>query len=540
MSSNALIAKSTSWSFAGKLASKFFAFIYTVIIAHILIPEEIGTFYLAVSIVNIIFIFTDLGIYNSLIRYIPYLYGKEEYGKLRDMVKIGYVGGGGMTLLFTAGVFIFSSDIATLINAPEIEPALQILSLFLILKELFIVTRGTLTGRKRIKDSHTLEVLQNFFKMAITIPIIYIVGQTSVSLSLGFVISFAMIMPLGFYWVWKEVRSWPTSTKENKYENKINFIREVIQFGIAISLVGAMWAFIQYSDRVMLGYFDVSMSDIGVYSIVFGLISLIIIFPSSVTSIAKPLIAEFHGMGEKKNIMKIISTTFDWTIILMMPIVIVLLAFSEFLLNVFYGNEYTTGKTALIIISLGVFFNYSFIICKGALAAMGKLKIQIKCAFIAAALNVGLNVFLIPEYGIEGAAFASMISMAVFSACIYKYSHNILGFKLTRKSLKILGMGVLSLLIILLVKPYILTFTDHAKNFFSAEILSQSLGMTIVEKILQLGVFGVIFLITTGVLLLLLIMSKCFGNEESELLIKALRRMRVPEKWLDKLESIIN
>ena len=40
-------------------------------------------------------------------------------------------------------------------------------------------------------------------------------------------------------------------------------------------------------------------------------------------------------------------------------------------------------------------------------------------SLVAVIINIGLNALLIPKYGIGGAAFASMISMATYQAIIF-------------------------------------------------------------------------------------------------------------------------
>ncbi len=535
MSSNTVIAKGSAWSFTGQAASKFFSFVYTVIIAHILIPDEIGSFYLALSIVNIIFIFTDFGIYHSMVRYIPFLYGKKEFGKLHYLTRLGYFGGGSLTLLFSLAVFLFSSNIADLVNAQEITPALQVLSVFLLFKEIFFISKGILRGRKRIRDYHLLEMMQNLFKMALAIPVIYLIGFTSFSLSVGFLLSFAVVLPLGLYWVHKETKRWPSGTGMIK---KKDFIGEVAQYGIIISIVAVIWNFIMYSDRIMLGYFEIPLSGIGIYSVVFGLATLVAIFPISINSISQPLVAELYGGKKNEDMKSAIATTFNWTLMVTLPITIVLAVFSDYLLGIIYGAEYVAGSLVLSLIAVGMFLHFAFIVCRMTLNAMGKLIVQIKSAAFAGILNIVLNMFLIPGYGINGAAFASMASMGLFSACLFYYSKKEFGFRLPGKSRRIILVGILTFLIMFIVKNPFLDIMDFIVEIMDGFLTSDAFIWSIIEKILKLVIFGLLFLLSSLILFFLFFICNAFGSSEIELLEKSMKRINIPEEYSDRILSV--
>ena len=75
--------------------------------------------------------------------------------------------------------------------------------------------------------------------------------------------------------------------------------------------------------------------------------------------------------------------------------------------------------TGLVIYSLHIFFNAGLIIHK-------KTMTMAKVISFSAALNVGLNIFLIPRIGVKGAAIATLISYAVFLALIIRASSKVL------------------------------------------------------------------------------------------------------------------
>jgi O-antigen/teichoic acid export membrane protein len=89
MSIISTLAKGTAWMLISAVVVKFSGWMYYVIIARLVTPEEIGMFYLAFSIISMIVIFSNLGLGSStVVRYVPYYAGKRYFNHIREVVKI--------------------------------------------------------------------------------------------------------------------------------------------------------------------------------------------------------------------------------------------------------------------------------------------------------------------------------------------------------------------------------------------------------------------------------------------------------------------
>ena len=93
-----------------------------------------------------------------------------------------------------------------------------------------------------------------------------------------------------------------------------------------------------------------------------------------------------------------------------LPILIILLAVPEFILGLF-GNEFKTGASALIFLTIAQFIN-AFTGSVGYILQMtGYQKYYQNVIFLGTIINIVLNYILIPIWGIAGAAIASATSM---------------------------------------------------------------------------------------------------------------------------------
>ena len=88
-----------------------------------------------------------------------------------------------------------------------------------------------------------------------------------------------------------------------------------------------------------------------------------------------------------------------------------------------FGLDFIEGKTALYVLLFGQLIN---VLCGPVgyiLMMTNKQKILRNIIVVSALLNISLNILLIPEYGILGAAFATTASLILWniSSLIYVY-----------------------------------------------------------------------------------------------------------------------
>jgi len=104
-----------------------------------------------------------------------------------------------------------------------------------------------------------------------------------------------------------------------------------------------------------------------------------------------------------------------------------ILLFRETILGIF-GIEFLNGETALVIIGCGVLISSISGNVDQILNMTNSHKILRNITFFCFMVNVILNYFLIPVYGINGAAIASLITNVLINAiCLYYIKKN-LGF----------------------------------------------------------------------------------------------------------------
>ncbi|MGB9932000.1 flippase [Haloarcula amylolytica] len=220
--------------------------------------------------------------------------------------------------------------------------------------------------------------------------------------------------------------------------------RRLFVFSVPLLLSDAVWILIQQIDNYVITYFSGS-SSVGVYSSAFTLAKVLELAPASASFIILPLLSKEFESNNSKRWNAIYESSTKWMAILSFPLVLLMISFPTRLINVFYSEEYLTAGGVLPIIAIGFFTHTIFGVNKGGLIAIGRTRIVLYSGLIVLLLNTALNIALVPQFGIVGAAVASVLTYLVMNIILYYYLFREMGASIFSKSMTlplIVGFGI--------------------------------------------------------------------------------------------------
>lgn len=187
--------------------------------------------------------------------------------------------------------------------------------------------------------------------------------------------------------------------------------RELFSFSVfswlaALASSGLLWA-----DTLLLGIF-VSSSQVGVYNVATRLVSLASFVMAPIIASFAPRIADLYHRRQIETLQRTYAVATSWIIRLSLPAFIALILFTPQLLA-FFGPAYPAAASVTIILALGKFVDAATGPCAMMLNMSGRVALNMADNISVLALNIGLNLWLIPEFGIVGSAAAWAISLAV-------------------------------------------------------------------------------------------------------------------------------
>ncbi len=526
------IAKGTFWSISGTVALKLVSLVYTILLARLFTPEDVGLYYLSLSVIYIVSVFADLGLTSAFTRYVPYYIGKGEKEKAYKLLTVSYLFSGTLSFILAAAIFLFAAQISGGLSNPLLVAPLQVMAIFLVLSNFFGLNTAFLGGLKKIKESNVLLNGQNLLKLVLTLGLYFWIGASALVITSAFVASYFVFVFVSFWYAEKEAKKAGIPKLKLGLGEQIELLKETVPFGITIALIVGIANFAFYMDRIIMSYLmppEISAAQIGIYSIAISMALLIPIFPGSILSIFSPMAAELHGKGDTKEMEKLARTAVRWNVFLLVPFSILMIVFASEILQMFYGSAYAAGGIVLAIFALGTFFRLLTNIEGAILASMRIIKVEFIAAAIALVLNLVLCWFLIPIYGMAGAAAASAFSLLVTSIMIAYYCKKIAGFEFSRELLKPIGAGILTLAVILLIRENAIALINAIPplNFVGEGIVA-----LVAQKMVKLIGMGILFALICLVYGAFAILLKAIKKEDWELLFAAMRRGGVPTGWV--------
>jgi O-antigen/teichoic acid export membrane protein len=522
------VARGSFWSIFGGLFYKFISFLYVVIIARMASQDDVGLFYLSLAVVTTFIVVSDLGLPASLIRYTPYYEGRGEHGKVRALLKYAYLVVALLSVLFVAAIWLCADTIGSMYQNQLLPGALRMVSLFLLLNNIFRINYSFLNGLSEIKQIQFLLNLDNLLKFLLTTVAFIFAGPSFLAIAVPFLLAHLLVVAYGFVLVRNKERSLPTG-QEARQEALPSFhfvLTEVVPFGLMLSAIYSFNMILASSDRILLGYLappSVSTQLVAVYSISITLATVLIMLPGAIGSIFLPVMSKLAGKDDLGHMRSTLCTAQRWLLFIILPVTVVMVSLSAELLGAFYGQAYQAGWLVMAIFTLGIMMNGLAYLTSMALAALRQVGLELRISVAAAVANVVFCLLLIPGFGMEGAALASLLSFTLLLILYCHYGRSLYGFTFPAETPKLFAAATASFLVLAVVKApafSVLGMFWHP---------SDSVQSLIADKAVYLSFLAILAAFIAAVFLLLALLLKCLKKEDVVLLEKILRRAMVPQ-----------
>ena len=232
------------------------------------------------------------------------------------------------------------------------------------------------------------------------------------------------------------------------------FIKKIFVFGIQVAISSLFFYLLDYIDRFIMKEL-LPMSDVGIYSLgyrIAAVINTLIILPFSY--VWAPIRMEYANNKNNEDFVKMVFSYFS---LIGFMFIVFFILFTESILPIFIQNaDFYEASRVIPLVMLGLFFySYQNIIDFGIYLHQ-KVHYYIIVSLLIIVLNVTLNFWLLPKFGLISSAYITIISYLFSSTLIYIISNRYYKLKLEWKKLVIL--------ILLLITIYSII------NFFKFEI----------------------------------------------------------------------
>jgi len=192
------------------------------------------------------------------------------------------------------------------------------------------------------------------------------------------------------------------------FETDIPLCKKILKDALPLALSSFFIIIYTRIDQLMIKFWY-SFADLAPYAVAVRLSDVALIIPHAFMTAVFPILSRFYQNSEDQ-FKNAYSHSFRFMLAVSIFMASIFTLYPDWLLTLFYSEEYRAGSASLVILSWALVFVFAGIVNNRILVSAGLQRYDLLFTGLSAVINVILNLFFIPHYGIEGAAVATLFA----------------------------------------------------------------------------------------------------------------------------------
>lgn len=408
--------KDTITTTLSKIIIMFLGMLSSVLLARILGPEGKGVLSMALLLPSFLVMFTDLGIPIATTYYTACLdfSTSEIFG---NTIILGLLVTVGSSLIGLIIAIFFSNHLFPGIPKGYLLLALCTIPFTLIstnLDHIFL-------GLQRISELNILNIIKKSLFLIFLIFFIIILKKNVIgaifSQILGdifffFIIFFVLLSAVG-----------GISMRPNQ-----SYLKKASTYGLKAHL-SSIFSFLNYRADIFMVNWFLNPIAVGFYSIAVGLVEQLWLVSYAANLILFPRVVAEKDETQRREFTSVVCRTILW---LTISGAIFFYFIAPWLIILLYSAKFTQSIVPFRILLLGIVTLTVWRTLANDIAGRGHPGLNIPINFLAFITNIFFNILWIPKLGINGAAWATVVSYTTACICIIVMYCNITGNLFTK------------------------------------------------------------------------------------------------------------
>jgi O-antigen/teichoic acid export membrane protein len=375
-------------SLASTLGLTAIGFLATMYFAHTVGPAILGAYFLFVAYFSVFNLIGDGGFGGAAVKRISEGEDQNAYFTAFALLRV-------MLLAVSVGFLILAQPYLTDLTSSGVFPWLIVA---LVVSVFTNIASNSVYGSGKVGVNQIGGLIDNLTRVVVQVVAI-VLGYGVAGLAGGFVsgllasglfnFRFLDLKPAPFGW---------------------SHIQSLFAFSFWTFLSASGYLVFSYADTIMIGHF-MTEADVAIYRVALQLTSIATFVTIALRTTLYPKISYWGKQGDLPSVESALARAFTYSLLLAVPVVAGGWLLGERLLYFFYGASFAAGASALallLLVQVAHVFMYLQTMC---LNALDRPRDSFRVTAVAVAANIGLNLFLIPAYGIVGAAAATLVTM---------------------------------------------------------------------------------------------------------------------------------
>lgn len=362
-------------------------------------PRDYGTLGVIISMITMARVFLSTGLPQATSRFIAQDEAHADAIFSRAL-KLQFICAGIVTAFYIGGIPVWTF----LLNDNSLTEYILWSALLIPLMGIYQIYLSYLNGKRQFGRQAFFIGLYSVGRFVAAF-ILVLLGMKILGVIFGFIISAFLVMVLIIF-----------STKTGRDDYEFDG-RRLIHFAIPVVLFSVGISFLLNLDILLLKHFFPDSPMIGYYagSMNLGKAPYFLFLAFSVTVL--PMVAKALSENDIEKARGLVTKNLSRLLFLSIPSAAMVLATSEKLLDFVYPHAFTVASVPLGILifsmsALAVLYFLATII-----TANGKPAISMMIVFLCIPTQIGLSLYLIPRYQMNGAAVANLLTVLIGVIC---------------------------------------------------------------------------------------------------------------------------
>ncbi|MGQ1837399.1 lipopolysaccharide biosynthesis protein [Kocuria turfanensis] len=396
------LARSGTLTFAFVVTGAGLAFAATLVVSNTSGAAAAGQFFQVVAVLAIATTLSTFGADTGLVRSVPALTARGQGAAVPAVLRIA----GRPVLVLAAGVAATAAVLALAPGAlPDgVGPAVLLAAPFLVLGAVLNLAFGALRGLHRVP---TFSFLQN-----VVLPSLRVLGVLGVVLAGGgllaltaaWTVPVAVVCVLALVLLHRIVRDLRDEPGAAPPPDTGTQRRAFWSFSSARGVTAVVEALLEWLDVLLVAAF-LGPAAAGVYGVVNRCIRVGAMLDHTARIVTGPSISAALAVDDLATARSVFTRTTAVLVAGAWPFYLTLLLFGPGVLA-FFGDGFASGYPAMLVIAAAMLLAVSAGGVQSLLLMAGRSRWQLMNKSTALAVAVALNLWLIPQWGLVGAATA--------------------------------------------------------------------------------------------------------------------------------------
>lgn len=412
------LARGGGLNLIGAVVNQVSLFAITAILAIPLGSRDVGRYATCFALLSLLGLLSLVGFRSAMTRFVAIYLADRDAANLRGTVALGLALSLASSVTLGLLLAVFAPRVAQWYADPALVAPLRLTGLALPAATLSdAALAGTQGWRTQRPFTMIGRIIDPVSRLVVTAAVLFLgYGVVGAFWALAITSWVSAVLALGA--LFSRLSRLPRAPMSYPIRRIFSF--SMVSWVSALASTGLIW-----TDTLLIGVLK-GNADVGVYNVSTRIVTLAVFVMAPINAAFGPQLAHLHHVGEHAQIARIYRAASTWIVRLALPAFVLLTVFPAHILA-FFGHDFATGATVTAILAVGQFVNASTGPCGTVLNMSGRVAINMVDNVAVLALDIALNLLLIPRLGIVGAAIAWSTSLAVVNLTrvvqVWRFEH---------------------------------------------------------------------------------------------------------------------